>query len=172
MTSGIQNLFMSHRPRAGPPTNRLVGLVRIFRGYSARGARAPHISTYLGTNMVIYAQIWPYLRDLCPIFGYFVALEIELFVRARTCALILQAYLPMINLFHFLITLLLRWVVEDVLDHEVSEYVNENISLGCVTNLTQRIDEQRAYFRKKVERKRYCSPSFQVQRGILLRSTG
>lgn len=70
---------------------RLVGLVRIFRGYSARGARAPHISTYLGTNMVIYAQIWPYLRDFCPKFGYFVALEIEPFVRARTCALILQA---------------------------------------------------------------------------------
>jgi len=41
----------------------------------------------LGTTTGIYTQIWPCLRDLCPIFEYFVALEIELFVRVRTCAL-------------------------------------------------------------------------------------
>jgi len=34
----------------------------------------------------------PYLRDFCPILGYFVALEIEQFVRVRTCALIPKAY--------------------------------------------------------------------------------
>ena len=67
---------------------RPLGLVRIFRDYRARGARAPHISTYLGSNTGIFAQIWPSLRDFCPIFGYFVALEIEPFVRVRTCALI------------------------------------------------------------------------------------
>ena len=32
----------------------------------------------------------PYLRDFCPIFGYFVALEIE-HLRVRTCALIPKA---------------------------------------------------------------------------------
>ena len=80
------------RYRFDNPAIRPLGLVRILRGFCARSARAPHISTYLGTNTGIYAQIWPYLRDLCPIFGYFVALEIELFVRARTCALNPKAY--------------------------------------------------------------------------------
>ena len=68
-------------------SSRPLGLVRILRGYRARCARAPHIFTYLGTNTGIYAQIWPSLRDFCPIFGYFVALEIELFVRVHKCAL-------------------------------------------------------------------------------------
>jgi len=76
-------------------------IVRIYFAICARRARAPHKTPYLGINTGIYAKIWLYLRDLCPIFGYFEALEIEPFVRSRTCALYPKAYKP---LSHTLIT--------------------------------------------------------------------
>jgi len=66
--------------------------VRIYFAICARRARAPHKTPYLGINTGIYAKIWLHLRDLCPIFGYFEALEIEPFVRSRTCALYPKAY--------------------------------------------------------------------------------
>ena len=46
---------------------RLVGLVRIFRGYRARGARAPHIWVQIRVIIPKYAHISlfiPYIRVL------------------------------------------------------------------------------------------------------------